>query len=116
MNIKPIRNDDDYNKALRAIEAIFEAKPNTPKGDTLDVLTTLVEAYEARHYPVFPPDPVEAIRFYLDQNELSQSDIAEVLGGRNRVSEILHRKRPLTAAMMRSLHKKLGIPAEALLS
>jgi HTH-type transcriptional regulator / antitoxin HigA len=115
MNIKPLHTEADYQAALVSIEAIFDAQPNTKKGDRLDVLTTLVEAYEARNYPIYPPDPVEAIRFHLEQNAMPQSDLATILGGRNRVSEILNRKRPLTVAMMRSLHKTLGIPAESLL-
>jgi HTH-type transcriptional regulator / antitoxin HigA len=115
MIIRPIKTEAHYEAALVSIEALFNAEPNTDDGDQLDVLTTLVEVYEAAHYPVYPPDPVEAIRFHLEQNGLSQSDIAGLLGGRNRVSEVLHRKRPLTLAMVRSLHRELGIPAESLL-
>ncbi len=116
LNISPIKNEADYKAALTMIERLFDAEPNTAEGDHLEILTTLVESYEARNYAIFPPDPVEAIRFYLEQNNLTQTDIADVLGGRNRASEILNRKRPLTAAMMRSLHHRLGIPAQSLLA
>src|SRR4030065_2700532 len=95
---------------------LFEAMPNTADGDLLDVLTTLVESYEHKHFNIAPPDPVEAIKFRMEQLGLKQSDIAEVIGGKNRASEILNRKRELTAKMMRDLHRKFDIPAESLLA
>ena len=98
------------------IEELFNAKANTPDGDLLDVLVTLIEAFERKHFEITPPDPVEAIKFRMDQLGLKQSDIAEVIGGKNRASEILNRKRELTAKMMRDLHKKYNIPAQSLLS
>jgi HTH-type transcriptional regulator / antitoxin HigA len=115
MTIKPIKTERDYHKALKEIEKFWEAKPNTPKGDRLDVLVTLVEAYEQKHYKINPPDPVEAIKFRMEQLGLKPSDLAKILGGRSRVSEILNKKRKLTVEMMRSLHKHLAIPADSLL-
>lgn len=116
MTIKPIKTERDYHKALKEIEKLWDAKPNTPKGDRLDVLVTLVEAYEQKHYKVEPPDPVEAIKFRMEQLELKPSDLAKILGGRSRVSEVLNKKRKLTVQMMRSLRKHLAIPAESLLA
>jgi HTH-type transcriptional regulator/antitoxin HigA len=116
MNIKPIKTRKDYQEALKNIEKIFDAKPNTLKGDKLEVLVTLVEAYEKKHFNIYPPDPIEAIKFRMEQLGLKQSDIAEVIGGKNRTSEILNRKRELTAKMMRDLHNKFNIPAESLLA
>ncbi|HSW54899.1 MAG TPA: helix-turn-helix domain-containing protein [Ignavibacteriaceae bacterium] len=116
MNIKPIKTKKDYEAALKKIEGLFNAKSNTSDGDLLDVLTTLVEAYEQKHFKIAPPDPIEAIKFRMEQLGLKQSDIAEVIGGKNRASEILNRKRELTARMMRDLHRKFNIPAESLLA
>lgn len=116
MTIKPIKTERDYNKALKEIEKLWDAKPNTAKGDRLEVLVTLVEAYEQKHHRIDPPDPVEAIKFRMEQLELKPSDLADILGGRNRVSEILNKKRKLTVEMMRSLRKRLAIPAESLLA
>jgi len=116
MNIKPIKTKKDYEAALKKIEGLFNTKPNTNDGDLLDVLTTLVEAYEQKHFKIAPPDPVEAIKFRMEQLGLKQSDIADVIGGKNRASEILNRKRELTAKMMRDLHRKFDIPAESLLA
>lgn len=115
MTIKPIKSARDYRHALKQIEKLWNAKPNTPKGDRLEVLVTLVEAYEQKHYKIEPPDPVEAIKFRLEQLGLKQSDLAKYLGGRSRASEVLNRKRKLTVDMMRSLRKHLDIPAESLL-
>ena len=115
MTIKPIKTERDYQKALKEIERLWDAKPNTPKGDRLEVLVTLVEAYEQKHYKVEPPDPVEAIKFRMEQLGLKASDLAKILGGRSRVSEVLNRKRKLTVDMMRSLRRRLDIPAESLL-
>lgn len=116
MKIKVIKTKKDYEEALKRIEELFNAKPNTPDGDLLDILVTLVEVYERKHFEIAPPDPIEAIKFRMDQLGLKQSDIAEVIGGKNRASEILNRKRDLTAKMMRDLHKKYNIPAQSLLS
>jgi HTH-type transcriptional regulator/antitoxin HigA len=115
MTIKPIKTDRDYRNALREIERLWDAKPNSAKGDRLEVLVALVEAYEHKHYRIVPPDPIEAIKFRMEQFDLKPSDLADILGGRNRVSEILNKKRKLTVEMMRSLHKRLAIPAESLL-
>ena len=116
MNVKPIKTKKDYETVLNKIEELLDAKPNTNDGDLLDVLTTLVEAYEQKHFKIAPPDPVEAIKFRMEQLGLKQSDIADVIGGKNRASEILNRKRELTAKMMRDLHRKFNIPAESLLA
>lgn len=116
MTIKPIKTERDYRTALKEIERLWDAKPNTPKGDRLEMLVTLVEAYEQRHYKVEPPDPIEAIKFRMEQLGLKSSDLAKILGGRSRVSEVLNRKRKLTVDMMRSLRKRLDIPAESLLA
>ena len=116
MTIKPIKTGRDYRTALKEIERLWDARPNTPKGDRLEVLVTLVEAYEQRHYKVEPPDPVEAIKFRMEQLGLKSSDLAKILGGRSRVSEVLNRKRKLTVDMMRSLRRRLDIPAESLLA
>ena len=116
MTIKPIKTERDYRKALKEIENLWNAKPNTSMGDRLDVLVTLVEAYKQKHYKVDPPDPIEAIKFRMEQLDLKPSDLAKILGGRSRVSEVLNRKRKLTVEMMRSLRKHLAIPAESLLA
>ena len=116
MTIKPIKTERDYRKALKEIENLWDAKPNTSMGDRLDVLVTLVEAYEQKRYKVDPPDPIEAIKFRMEQLDLKPSDLAKILGGRSRVSEVLNRKRKLTVEMMRSLRKHLAIPAESLLA
>jgi HTH-type transcriptional regulator/antitoxin HigA len=116
MTIKPIKTERDYRKALKEIENLWDAKPNTSMGDRLDVLVTLVEAYEQKHHKFDPPDPIEAIKFRMEQLELKPSDLAKILGGRSRVSEVLNKKRKLTVEMMRSLRKHLAIPAESLLA
>ena len=116
MTIKPIKTGRDYRKALKEIDNLWDAKPNTSMGDRLDVLVTLVQAYEQKHYKVDPPDPIEAIKFRMEQLDLKPSDLAKILGGRSRVSEVLNKKRKLTVEMMRSLRKHLAIPAESLLA
>ena len=116
MKIKPIKSEADYQGALNTVRQLWEAKPDTPQGDTLDILTTLIEAYEEKHYAIAPPDPIEAIKFRMEQEGLSKTDVAPYFGGRNRVSEIFNHKRRLTATMMRKLHRELKIPAESLLA
>ena len=116
MTIKPIKTKKDYEAALKKIDALLDAKPNTPNGDLLDILATLVEAYEQKHFFIATPNPIEAIKFRMEQLGLKQSDLIEVLGGKNRVSEILNHKRELTAKMMRELYKKFNVPADSLLS
>lgn len=116
MTIKPVKTKKDYEAALKKIDELFDAKPNTPAGDMLDVLVTLVEAYDQKHFNIAPPDPREAIKFRMEQLGLKQSDLAEAMGGKNRVSEILNGKRELTAKMMKELYKRFNVPAESLLS
>ena len=115
MNIKPIKTEADHKRALKRIEAIFDAKPGTPEGDELDILATLVEKYEDEHYPIKPPDPVSAIEFRLEQLGLTRSALIEIIGSRSRVSEILNEKRPLSLNMIKRLHKNLKIPFESLI-
>jgi len=114
MKIQPIRTDQDYRSALRDIERLMSAEMNTSEGDHLDILVTLVEAYERKHFPMDLPDPVEAIKFRMDQMNLHPKDLEPMIGRRNRVYEILNRKRPLTMKMVWQLHTGLGIPAESL--
>lgn len=114
MDIRPIRTESDYEAALVEIERLFDAAPNTPDGDRLEVLITLVEAYEAQHYPIPAPDPVEAIKYYMESRGLSRSDLEPYIGSRARVAEVLNRRRPLSLGMIRQLHTGLGIPAEVL--
>ena len=115
MDIKPIKTKTDYRAALKEIEALMHAKPRTREGDRLEVLVTLVEAYEARHYPLDLPDPIEAIKYTMESKGLSVKDLEPMIGRSNRVYEILSRKRPLTLKMIWALHKRLGIPAECLI-
>ena len=117
MEIRPIRTSDDYKAAMREVSAYFdnEPTPGTPDGDRFEILLTLVEAYESKHYPIDLPDPVEAIKFRMDQAGLAPKDLVPASGRLNRVYEILTRKRPLTLNMVWNLHKKLGIPAESLI-
>jgi HTH-type transcriptional regulator/antitoxin HigA len=118
MNIRPVHTEADYKATLKEISALMEPDPDpgTPEGDRLDILTTLVQAYEARHTPITAPDPVEAIKFRMDQGELSVKDLETIIGKSNRVYEVLNRKRPLTLAMIRRLHHSLGIPADVLIA
>jgi HTH-type transcriptional regulator / antitoxin HigA len=115
MDIAPIKTQRDYRRALKAIEGLMSAKRNTPEGDRLDVLVTLVEAWEQRHYPIDLPDAVEAIKYHMDQKGLAPRDLVPFIGSRNRVHEVLNRKRPLTLKMIWRLHDGLGIPAESLI-
>ena len=115
MDIKPIKTKADYRAVLKEIDTLMTAKLHTPEGERLDVLVTLVEAYEAKHYPIDLPDPVEAIKFAMEQRGLTVKDLVAMIGGTNRVYEVLNRKRPLTLQMIRRLHKGLGISAECLI-
>ena len=117
MEIRPIKTEDDYKAALREVSAFFDSEPvpGSPEGDRFEVLITLVESYEAKHYPIDLPDPVEAIKFRMDQAGLTPKDLVPCIGRLNRVYEILNRKRPLTLAMIWKLHQQLGIPAECLI-
>lgn len=115
MDIKPVKTKRDHEAALKEIEQLMGAKGNSPEGDRLDVLVTLVEAYEARHFPLELPDPVEAIKFVMEQRNLTVKDLVPFIGQPNRVYEILNHKRPLTMTMAWKLHKGLGIPAESLI-
>lgn len=113
--IKPIKIEADYETALAEIDALMDAVPGTPEGDRLDVLVTLVEAYEAKHWRIDPPDPIAAIELRMQQKGLTRRHLEKILGSRSRVSEILNRKRPLTLEMIRRLHALWGIPAESLI-
>lgn len=115
MTIAPIKSERDYERTLHRIEVLLDAKAGTKAGDELDVLTTLVEAYEAKHYAICPPDPIEAIKFRMDQLGMTRKDLEALLGGRGRVSEILTKKRTLSLEMIRRLHRKLHIPLESLI-
>ena len=118
MEIRPIHNDADYRAALKVISLLMENDPElgSPEGDRLDVLATLVQSYESKHYPIETPDPIEAIKFRMEQGGLSVKDLEPMIGKSNRVYEILDRTRPLTLRMIRRLHKELGIPAEVLIA
>jgi len=114
MDIKPIKTEADYEAALKEIESLYDTEPGTSEGDQLEVLATLVEAYEDEHYDIPAPDPVEAILYYMESRGLTRADLEPYIGSRARVSEILNRKRPLTLAMIQRLNR-LGIPAETLI-
>jgi HTH-type transcriptional regulator / antitoxin HigA len=113
--LKPIRSEKDYERSLADLERLWGAKSGTAEGDRLDVLATLIDAYEARHYPMDPPDPIEAIKFRMDQQELTRKDLEPIIGTRTRVAEALNRKRGLSISMIRRLHDHLGISAEILI-
>jgi HTH-type transcriptional regulator/antitoxin HigA len=115
MKLKPIHTKKDLAEALARIDELIDAPHGTPEYDELEILSTLVEAYEDKHSPILPPDPVEAIKFRMEQMGLRQSDIARFLGGKNRASEVLSRKRPLSLRMIRNLHRNLNIPSDSLL-
>jgi len=116
MDIKPIHTERQHRSALREIERLWAARPGTPEHDTLEVLATLVEDYEDKHQPVYPPDPVAAIRFRVEQLDLDRKALEPSIGSRARVSEVLSGRRRLTLSMIRRLHKQLGIPADVLLA
>jgi len=115
VDIAPIKTQRDYRRVLKEIEGLMMAKRNTAEGDRLDVLVTLVEAWERKHYPLDLPDPIEAIKYHMEQNGLSPRDLIPFIGSRNRVHEVLNRRRSLTLKMIWRLHEGLGIPAESLI-
>jgi HTH-type transcriptional regulator / antitoxin HigA len=113
--VKPIRTEADYEAALAEVERLWGAKAGTPKGDRLDVLATLIDAYENEHYPMDPPDPIQAIKFRMDQQGLSRKDLEGIIGTRTRIAEVLNGRRGLSINMIRRLNQKLGIPADILI-
>jgi HTH-type transcriptional regulator/antitoxin HigA len=113
--LKPIRSEDDYQTALAEAERLWGAKSGTPDGDRLDILATLIDVYESEHDPMDPPDPVEAIKFRMEQQGLTRKELEPLIGTRTRVAEVLNRKRNLSIAMIRRLHERLGISAETLI-
>lgn len=116
MNIKPIRNDDDLLAAFRRLEVIFQSAEGTPESDEMDILVTLIEAYENKHFPLGAADPVEAIKFRMEQQGLTQKDLEPFIGSSGRVSEVLNHKRGLSLQMVKRLHEGLRIPYESLLA
>lgn len=115
MNIKPIKTKNDYEQALERLEVIFDAKKGTPKGDELEILSMLIDNYEKEKFPIGFPDPVEAIKFRMEQLGYNQTDLANVVGLKSRASEILNRKRKLSLEMIRQIHESLNIPTEVLI-
>ena len=115
MTIRPIRNNNDHESALKRIQALMSAKAGTDDGDELDVLATLVDAYEARNFPIESPDPIAAVRFRMEQMGLERKDLEPFIGSRARVSEVLNKKRGLSLKMIRALHEELDIPLEVLI-
>src|SRR5437016_3850948 len=113
--VRPIRSKRDYEAALREVDRLWGAKTGTRDGDRLDVLATLIDAYEAEHDPMDPPDPIEAIKFRMEQQGLTRRDLESLIGTRTRIAEVLNRRRSLSIAMIRRLHERLGIPAEVLI-
>lgn len=116
MNIKVIKTEDDYQQALERLEEIFDAPVDTPEGDEAEILSILIEKYEDEHYPIGPPDPIEAIKFRMEQMGMKKSDLAKIIGYKSRVSDIFSRRRKLTLQMIRKLHEKLKIPYETLIA
>ena len=116
MEIRPIKTEKDYDSAIKRIEELWGAKKDTPNGDEFDLLVTLVESYEMKHYPIAPPDPIDAIKFRMEQMGMTSADMVQYLGSQSRVSEILNKKRGLTLNMIKALYKGLKIPAEILLA
>jgi len=115
MKLKPIKSENDYNQALERLEKIFDAKPETKEGDELEILGILTDNYEKENFPIELPDPIEAIKFRMEQLDYSQNDLAEIIGLKSRASEILNRKRKLSLEMIRKLTEKLHIPSEVLI-
>jgi HTH-type transcriptional regulator/antitoxin HigA len=114
MDIKPIKTEKDYVKALKRLDVIFDASPNTEEGDEAEILVLLIEDYESKHYPISAPDPIEAIKIRMEELNLKQKDLVIAIGGKSRVSEVLNKKKSLTVAMIRELEKLLHIPASIL--
>lgn len=115
-NIKPIKNEVEYKSTLKALEKVWNAKPNTKEGDVFELLVLVIEKYEKEHYPMPQLDPIEAIKYKMEENNMTQKDLVKYFGTKSRVSEVLNRKKPLTLKMIKSLHKNFGIPAETLLA
>ncbi len=115
MNLKPIKTKKDYQQALERLEVIFDSKNNTKEGDELEILGILIEQYENEHFPIGLPDPIEAIKFRMEQLGYTQTDLAKVVGLKSRASEILSKKRKLSLEMIRQLHEKLNIPTDVLI-
>lgn len=115
MKISPIRNEQDYQNALERLEVIFDSRKGTEEGDELEILSILIDRYENENFPIGLPDPIEAIKFRMEQMGMNQSELAKVVGFKSRVSEILNRKRKLTLNMIRKLHDNLHIPTEVLI-
>ncbi len=115
VEIKPIRTNADYKRALKQLEQVWDAKPDSEDEDVLDVLATLIDAYEEKHFPIDTPDPIEAIRFRMEQQGLDRKDLEPLIGHRGRVAEVLEHKRPLSITMIRNIHDTLQIPAEVLI-
>ena len=113
--LRPIRSEPDHKRALAEVARLWGARSGTPEGDRLDILATLIDAYEAEHYPMDPPDPIEAIKFRMESQGLTRKDLEPLIGTRTRVAEVLSRKRGLSIRMIRRLHERLGIPAEVLI-
>lgn len=116
MDIKVLKTEEDYNQTLKRLEVIFDAPADSKEGDEAELLSILIEKYEDEHYPIDAPDPIEAIKFRMEQMDLDKMDLADILGYKSRVSEIFSRKRKLTLKMIRNLHKKLKIPYESLIA
>ena len=115
VDVKPIRSEADHEAALAEVERLWGATSGTPRGDRLDVLATLIDAWEGEHHPMDPPDPIEAIKFRMEQQNLTRKDLEGILGTRTRVAEVLNRRRGLSINMIRRLHEELGIPADVLI-
>jgi HTH-type transcriptional regulator/antitoxin HigA len=115
MAIRPIRTGADHDAAIARIETLWDAQPGTPEHDEIEVLSVLVSAYEDAHWPILPPDPIDAIRFHMEQNGLRQKDLAGIIGSVSRASEVLNRRRPLTVEMIKALHRAWSMPLQSLI-
>jgi len=116
MKIRPIKNEKDYQEALKKLEKVFDAKPDTPEGDMAEILSLLIENYENQHYPIDPPDPIEAIKIRMEEMNMKQKDLVGIIGAKSKVSEVLNRKRKLTVDMIRKLTKSLNLSASLLIN
>ena len=114
MDFRPIKTEKDYKQALARLDELFDAEPGTPTGDELEIWALLIEDYEAKNYPIDPPDPIEAIKFRMEQMGMNQNDLAQIIGHKSRASEILSKKRKLTLKMIRVINKSMDIPADVL--